>query len=146
MLCSVSCSTEVSRRGKRLSYYSVSVFCVLHTQTFRLCYGTLCAPSTGNPGGGGEVHRCGCCCGLDQSPRLFGLNRQEYRQDQGFSEQIPCEQVACKSQGFVIWIQLLDLQFTLQHRNSHWKLEGKRVKEPSLSPYANMQEILGQEQ
>lgn len=49
-------------------------------------------------------HKYSCCCSLDQIPCLFGLNRQEYRWDQGFSEQIPCEQAACKSQSFVVWI------------------------------------------
>lgn len=32
------------------------------------------------PGRGG--HKYGCCCSLDQSPCLFGLNGQKYRGDE----------------------------------------------------------------
>lgn len=52
-LYSVSCPTEVSKSSKRLNYYSLSVFCYLHTQTLRLRYGTLCTPCTGNLWEGG---------------------------------------------------------------------------------------------
>jgi len=126
VLCSVSCPTEVSRSSQRPSYYAVSACCVLHTQTFRLCRGTLCAPNTGNLWEGG--HKYGRCCSLDRSPCLFGLNR------------------------------LASLRVLLSESSSwtfswpgspetdteNWR--GKRVKQPSLSPYANMREILGQEQ
>lgn len=42
----VSCPTDIDRSSKKFTIQYL--FCDPHTRTLRLCYGTLCAPGTGN--------------------------------------------------------------------------------------------------
>lgn len=143
-LYSVSCPTEVSKSSKRLNHYSLSVFCYLHTQILRLRYGTLCTPCTGNLWEGGTAVWTLLQFG---SKPLFIWSGQKRLQNR----------TKASASKFPVNRQLANLRGLLSESSSwtcsspgstdtaaeSWR--GKRVKEPSLSPYANIKELRAQE-